>query len=161
MANLFEIDRAIMDAMEKCVDPETGEIDGEIYTDLEALQMERTTKIENIACWIKNLKSDADELKAEAKAMSDRAKAKERKAESLTHYLVAVLDGQKFETARAAIGWRKSKAVHIEYGTQLPDEYIRRKITEEPDKAAIKAALVAGKHIEGCELVENNNITIK
>ena len=161
MANLFEIDRAIMDAMEKCVDPETGEIDGEIYTELEALQMERTTKIENIACWIKNLKSDADELKAESKAMSERAKAKERKAESLTHYLVAVLDGQKFETARAAIGWRKSKAVHIEYGTELPEEYIRRKVTEEPDKTAIKAALVAGKCIEGCELVETNNISIK
>ena len=55
MANLFEIDRAIMDAMEKCIAPETGEIDGEIYTELEALQMERTKKIENIACWIKNL----------------------------------------------------------------------------------------------------------
>lgn len=161
MANLFEIDRAIMDAMDRCVDPETGEIDGEVYTELEALQMERERKIENIACWVKNLKSDADELKAEAKAMSDRAKAKERKAESLTKYLAAVLDGQKFETARAAINWRKAKAVRIEFGTELPEEYIRRKVTEEPDKTAIKAALVAGKCIEGCELVETNNISIK
>ena len=161
MANLFEIDAAIMAAMDRCVDPETGEIDGEIYTELEALQMERERKIENIACWVKNLRSDADELKAEAKAMSDRAKAKERKAESLTKYLAAVLDGQKFETARAAINWRKSKAVRIEFGTELPEEYIRRKVTEEPDKTAIKAALVAGKCIEGCELVETNNISIK
>lgn len=161
MANLFEIDRAIMAAMDRCVDPETGEIDGEVYTELEALQMERDRKIENIACWVKNLRSDADELKAEAKSMSDRAKAKERKAESLTKYLAAVLDGQKFETARAAIGWRKSKAVRIEFGTELPEEYIRRKVTEEPDKTAIKAALVAGKCIDGCELVETNNISIK
>ena len=161
MANLFEIDAAIMAAMDRCVDPETGEIDGEVYTELEALQMERDRKIENIACWVKNLRSDADELKAEAKAMSDRAKAKERKAESLTKYLAAVLDGQKFETARAAINWRKSKAVRIEFGTELPEEYIRRKVTEEPDKTAIKAALVAGKSIEGCELVETNNISIK
>ena len=161
MANLFEIDAAIMAAMDRCVDPETGEIDGEVYTELEALQMERDRKIENIACWVKNLRSDADELKAEAKAMSDRAKAKERKAESLTKYLAAVLDGQKFETARAAINWRKSKSVRIEFGTELPEEYIRRKVTEEPDKTAIKAALVAGKSIEGCELVETNNISIK
>ena len=93
--------------------------------------------------------------------MSDRAKAKERKAESLTKYLAAVLDGQKFETARAAINWRKSKSVRIEFGTELPEEYIRRKVTEEPDKTAIKAALAAGKCIEGCELVETNNISIK
>ena len=64
MANLFEIDAAIMAAMDRCVDPETGEIDGEVYTELEALQMERERKIENIACWVKNLRSDADDLKA-------------------------------------------------------------------------------------------------
>lgn len=161
MANLFEINRAITDAWAACVDPETGEVNDELYAQFEALEMERDAKIEGIACWVKNLTSDAAQLKAEAKAMQERAAAAEKKAESLKGYLAAALNGQKFETARAAIGWRKSKAVHIEYGTELPDEYIRRKITEEPDKAAIKAALVAGKHIEGCELVENNNITIK
>jgi len=161
MANLFEIDAAIMAAMDRCVDPETGEIDGEVYTELEALQMERDRKIENIACWVKNLKSDADELKAEAKAMSDRAKAKERKAESLTKYLAAVLDGQKFETPRCVIGWRKSTAVQIAPDADLPAEYLRTKTTVEPDKTAIKAALVAGTAIDGCSLETRNNMTLK
>ena len=47
--NLYQINEEI----EKCIDTETGEI-----LDLEALDklaMERDTKIENLACWYKNL----------------------------------------------------------------------------------------------------------
>lgn len=161
MATLFEIDAAILEAMNNHIDPDTGEIDPAIYTKLEALHMERTHKLENIALWVKNLRSDAAELDAAAKTFKERADAKKRKADSLTKYLAAVLDGERFETTNAVIAWRKSKAVAIEYGTTLPDEYIRRKVTEEPDKQAIKAALVAGKTVPGCELVETNNIQIK
>ena len=161
MANLFEIDAAIMAAMDRCVDPETGEIDGEVYTELEALQMERERKIENIACWVKNLTSDAAQLKAEAKAMQERAAAAEKKAESLKGYLAAALNGQKFETPRCVIGWRKSTAVQIAPDADLPAEYLRTKTTVEPDKTAIKAALVAGTAIDGCTLETRNNMTLK
>lgn len=161
MANLFEINKAIMDAWDACVDPDTGEIDESLYAEMEALQMEFDTKIENIACWAKNLTSDAAQLKAEAAAMTDRAKAAERKAESLKRYLAAALKGAKFETPRCSIGWRKSTAVMIAEGATIPAEYVRTKVTTEPDKAAIKAALAAGKDIDGCILETRNNITIK
>ena len=161
MANLFEIDKAIMDAWNACVDPETGEIDEGIYAEMEALQLEFDAKIENLACWAKNLTSDAAQLKAEAANMTDRAKAAERKAESLKRYIAAALKGSKFETPRVAIGWRKSTAVTIADDAQLPDEYLRTKTVTEPDKTAIKAALVAGKEIVGCALETRNNITLK
>ena len=161
MANLFEIDKAIMDAWDACVDPETGEIDESKYAEMEALQVEFDTKVENLACWAKNLTSDAVQLKAEAAAMADRAKAAERKAESLKRYIAAALKGSKFETPRVSIGWRKSTAVMIAEGAQIPQEYVRTKVTSEPDKAAIKAALVAGKEIDGCVLETRNNITLK
>lgn len=48
---LYEIDQAIME----CVDLETGEIiDVEILSEL---QMERETKLESVALWIKKLES--------------------------------------------------------------------------------------------------------
>ena len=50
MANLFEINRAITDAWAACVDPETGEVNDELYAQFEALEMERDAKIEGIAC---------------------------------------------------------------------------------------------------------------
>ena len=57
MANLYEINQAIMD----CVDEETGEIvDIEKLNDL---HMQFDDKVENIACFIKNLLSDAKAIK--------------------------------------------------------------------------------------------------
>lgn len=161
MANLFEIDRALLEAWERCVDPETGEINEDLYEEFEALQLQRDKKIENVACWIKNLASDAEAMKAEAKNLTERAKAAEKKAENLKHYLELALHGEKFQSARAAISWRHAKSVRVDPDAVLPDEYIRRKITEEPDKTAIKAAIVAGKEIEGCELVETVSLQIK
>ena len=66
MATLFEIDQAIL----ATIDFETGEI---LDTDaLEALQMEREAKLENIALWVKNLMSDAAAYKAEKEAFEKR-----------------------------------------------------------------------------------------
>ena len=51
---LYEIDEAILN----CIDLETGEI---IDTEqLDKLTMEREAKLENVACWIKELKAEAD-----------------------------------------------------------------------------------------------------
>lgn len=161
MANLFEINKAIMDAWDACIDPETGEIDESKYAEMEALQMEFDSKIENLACWAKNLISDAAQLKAEAATLADRAKAAEKKADSLKRYIAAALHGAKFETARCAINWRKSTAIAIAEGAQIPAKYVRTKIIAEPDKALLKAALAAGEEIDGCTLETRNNMTLK
>ena len=51
---LYEIDSRL----EALVDPETGEIAD--FETFEALDMERNRKLENMACWIKNMKADID-----------------------------------------------------------------------------------------------------
>lgn len=163
MANLFDISKALVAAWDAAINPETGELDEALLADFEALQMERDTKIENIGCWIKNLEADAAAIKAEAKAMSDRAKAAEKKAEGLRGYLAAVLAGEKWSSPKVAISWRKSVAVEIDEAEvpELPEQYVRRKVSVEADKTAIKEALKAGESIEGCRLVERQNISIK
>ena len=66
---IYEIDQAIME----CVDLETGEI---IDTEqLDKLQMEREKKLENVACWIKDLKAEAEALKNEKQALAERQKS--------------------------------------------------------------------------------------
>lgn len=154
---LFEIDEAIMN----CVDMETGEIlDFEM---LERLSMERDKKIENIACWIKNLESDAEALKAQKQTFADRQKAAENKAASLKQFLANYLDGQKFTAPTVAVSFRKSESVQIDDLNAIADfdtMYIKY---AEPaaDKTAIKKALKEGIAIPGARLVENNNIQIK
>ena len=155
MASIYEIDQRI----QECVDFETGEIiDAER---LDALQMERAVKIEAIACWIKNLKSDAADIKAERDALDARYKAKEKKAQQLQDYLSSVLDNSPFESAKCKVTFRKSTKVNITDESLLPDEYKITKSEVVVDKKALGDALKLGELIDGAELSTNYNIQIK
>lgn len=155
MASLYEIDAEIM----SCIDFETGEIiDPER---LEALQMERGRKIENVALWVKNLKADLTAYKAEKEAFAERERQAKDKIESLSKWLTRALDGQKFSTSKVAVSFRKSEAVEIVDETKIPKKFIRKKIETAPDKTAIKEAIKNGLKVRGAALVENQNISIK
>ena len=154
MATLYDINQGIMD----CIDMETGEI---VDLDrLHDLQMERGDKIRNIACYIKNLRSDAAAYDEEAKTFAARKKAAQGKADSLTAYLSSMLNGEKVKDKEYAISWRKSESVSIAEDAFIPIEFT---IPVEPriDKTSIKKALKDGKIIPGVELVTKNNIQIK
>lgn len=60
-------------------------------------------------------------------------------------------------------GIRKSVAVNVDKDcvNELPKEYKVTKVTEQPDKKAIKKALQDGKELEGCSLVTNFSLSIK
>lgn len=151
---LYEINQAILN----CIDLETGEI---IDTEqLDKLTMERETKLENVACWIKELKAEAEALKAEKMAFAKRQQVAENKMESLKKYLAYALDGQAFKTTRASVTFRKSQAVEIADIYKLDENYLRYK-EPEADKTAIKEALKQGKTVAGATLVENTSVIIK
>ena len=152
--NLFEIDAAILD----CVDVETGEVfDADRF---EELELTRDAKIENICLWIKNLKAEAEALKAEKDAFAQRQKAAETKIESLKRYISAYLDGTAFESAKVKVSFRKSESLEISEDAVIPDEYLRFK-EPEVNKADLKRAIKAGLTIGGVQIVESNNIQIK
>lgn len=151
---LYEIDQAILN----CIDLETGEI---IDTEqLDKLTMEREAKLENVACWIKELKAEAEALKAEKMAFAERQKVAENKMESLKKYLAFALDGNAFKSTRASVTFRKSQAVEIADIYKLDENYLRYK-EPEADKTAIKEAIKAGKEVAGATLVENTSVIIK
>lgn len=151
---IYEIDKAVME----CVDVETGEI---IDTEqLDRLQMERDAKLENVACWIKDLKAEAEALKAEKQALAERQKVAENKIESLKKYLAYALDGKAFKTTRASVSFRKSQKVEIADIYKVDENYLRYK-EPEADKTAIKEAIKAGKTVAGVTLVDNVNVIIK
>ena len=155
MANLYEIDQAIL----SCIDTETGEvIDPE---QLDRLQMERDAKVEGVACWIKNLQADALAFKAEKEAFDKREKAATAKVDQLKKWLAQALYGQKFSTAKCAVSFRKSEAVEIVDEESIPKDMMVQTVTFKPDKKAIKELLKNGQKVNGCCLVENQNVQIK
>lgn len=150
---IFDIDQAIM----ACVDAETGEV---IDIDkMNALQMERGEKIENVALWIKELDAEAKAIREEEKRLAERRRVNENKIASLKGYLSMALSGQKFSTPRVKISWRKSEAVDIPDPEKIPASWYRAKYEIARDD--IKAALKAGETVPGASLIENTNIQIK
>ena len=160
--NLFEINDAITRCVKLAdgdyVDTETGEIIDTAA--IEQLEMDRDTKIRNIACWIKNLESDEKALAEQIKTFTARKNAAKNKRESLKSYLAAFLQGKKWQNSEVAISWRKSEAVEVEEGAAIPEQYLRYK-EPEINKAQLKADLKAGTVVYGCQLVTKNNIQIK
>lgn len=156
---LYEIDQAI----ESLIDPETGEImDYEAFANL---QMARETKIESMALWVKNLRAEAAAIKAEKNNLATREKSANSKVERLEKYLGELLGGEKFQTPKVVVSFRKSESVQLddafmEWAKKEADDLLRNK-DPEPDKTAIKAALKAGREIEGACLAENISIQIK
>lgn len=151
---LYEIDAAILD----CVDVETGEIFDAVK--FEELAYERDMKIESVCLWIKNLKAEAEALKAEKDAFAQRQKAAENKMESLKRYISTYLDGAAFKTAKVAVSFRSSESVEVEEGAQIPDAFLRFK-EPEINKTELKKALKEGIHIDGVSIVKKSNIQIK
>ncbi len=151
---LYEIDEAIIN----CIDQETGEIiDVEQLT---ALQMERETKLESVALWIKDLTAEAAAYKAEKQAFEARQKAAENKADSLKKWLSDALGGVNFKTTKAAVSFRKTQSVQVPNIWELDENFLKYS-DPTPDKTAIKNAIKAGQEVKGAELVENISCSIK
>lgn len=154
MASLYEINAAILD----CVDLETGEIID--VEQLQALQLEREQKIENVALWYKNLLSDAAQYKAEKDAFAERERAARAKADSLKRYLLDALQGEKYKSTRVNISYRNSSSVVVDDVLNLPPRFVKFK-EPEPDKMAIKEAIKNGEEVNGAHIESSQSIIIK
>ena len=156
---IYEINEEILN----CIDLETGEI---IDIDrLNDLQLERDAKIENVACWIKELKAEAEAIKTEKQTLAERQKVAENKAESLKKWLAFALNGEKFKTAKCSVSFRKTESVEVtDEGLnnlmKEHDELLTYKAPE-PNKKAIKDAIKDGLSVQGVRLECNTSVIIK
>lgn len=161
MATLYEIDQRYLNAFK--VDEETGEVTLD-QDELEKIEGEFKDKVDNIACFIKDLTALNASIKAEKKAFDERIKSNESKIESLKKYLaysLEIRDLSKYETSRNKISFRSSNSVEVLDEAKVPAEYIRTKTETSVDKKAVMDALKNGAEVEGCELKTSRNIQIK
>ena len=86
---IYEIDEAI----QKCIDTETGEVNEEA---LNSLLLERDTKIEQLACWVIDLEAATKAISEQQQVLGKRKEAALHKADSIRQYIAAALAGQKF-----------------------------------------------------------------
>lgn len=162
---IWEIDQAIAELLEGGVNEETGELTAANAAQLEALQMERDQKAENLALAVKNMKAGEDAIANEIDALTARKAALKKKRERAQDYLRIVLDGEKFQTPRVAVSWRRSEAVEpdeefMNWAMDNDDSFLRYK-PPEINKTAIKAAVKAGQEIPHVHIVQSLSPQIK
>lgn len=158
---LYEIN-AELEALLEQVDPETGELICDMDA-LEALTIARDEKLEGLALYIKNMDAEAAAIKAEEKALGDRRKALENKAERTKAFLQEALSGETIKTARVVVSYRRSEAVEIrdpDFILYADPKFLTQK-NPDINKLAIKAAIKAGEIVPGAELVTRQNMSIK
>lgn len=161
--SLYELDTKIKGCIQLDAEHVVNTEDGEIFDlqQFEALQMERDAKIEGMCCYIKNKLAEADAIDAEANTLSHRSGIIRKEVERCKAYLAGALYGEKFETPRCKISWRKSEICNVLSMEEIPDEYKRTKVTVDADKTAIKKAIKAGAEVPGAEVIQKLNMTLK
>lgn len=158
--SIYDIDSAIV----SLIDEETGEVSDEEAFD--ALQMERDKKVENIGLYYKDLLAESKAIKDEEANLAARRKSVENKAERLKHLLEYALNGDKFNSPRLKVSYRKSSTVELAEGfTEWAEENADDLLTysePKPNKTAIKAAIKDGRVPENLAAIETHeNLSIK
>ena len=110
-------------------------------------------------CWvIEHLRGQATYRSQQAKRLSDLARSDAGRADALEESLIFVLTqlqpaATRFSFPDHELSSRKSQAVVIDDEQALDPEWLAIKTTSQPDKAAIKEALKAGRQITGAQLL--------
>lgn len=158
--SIYDIDKSIVALM----DMETGEITDEEAFD--QLQMAREQKIEGIGCYLKDSLAEAKAIKEEEGNLAARRKVVENRAERLKNLLAYALHGEKWNSPRLKVSYRKSQTVEVSDGfVKWADEHRPDLLVysdPKPLKTAIKDAINDGEIPEDVARLETHeNISIK
>ena len=166
---LYEI-RAELEALiqlddETLVNEDTGEIyDQEAF---DALKLSLEEKVDNICYAIKNNEAEKEVLQAkidvfnkEINKLVEKQLQLEKRNEWLRGYIFRNVEHKNIKKDEYQIKFTKSEKVEIPDADLVEAEYIRTKVTNEPDKVAIKKALKEGKELTFAKLVKSEGIKV-
>ncbi len=119
---------------------------------LDPVEPDDAEKIEATALYLRELDAEAKAAKEEADRMIARVKSM---------LLDALHATGKVKTVRVTVSIRTTQAVEIEEGANLPEAYTTVKTTVNPNKVAIKQALLDGVEVPGCSLEARESVSIR
>lgn len=160
---IYEIPGALRELLDRLdADPDTGEVDGEALAAYAEYNAAAAEKLEGTACYVRELKAEADAIKAEEERLAKRRKALENKSSRLKTYMMPALEamGGKVKGVMASVRIGKSQAVTVFDLDALPDAFKRVVTKVDPDKVALKKALKAGEDIPGAALEDRQSVVI-
>ena len=142
------------------------DLDTQTYSDtLESIQGPVQDKLRAVIAYSLDLEIEATGAAAAAKRMKERADSLDTRVKWLRDYALRSMEATNMTEVStdewAAKVAKKPASVVISDGVKLPAEYIRTTVKTEPDKAALKVALTAGKVVPGVSLVSGHRLALK
>ena len=132
---------------------------------LDAIQDDRKSKLDNLATWADQLKSEIDFMSDKKKSWEDEITYRKNKLAWIKQYITNVLDDagiKRMTTDNHLLSARNFKAsTIIDSDEKLPDKFKVTETTTKPDKKAIYKALKSGEEVPGAHLKPNRNTVIK
>ena len=161
--NLFNIQHEYLLLINQIIE-NGGEVTPQQELNLQITREQLQGKGTNYAFVIKKLDAECDIIDAEIKRLTELKKVRQNACERLKaniSHAMQIFEVDKIESPLIKLSFRKSQSVNVADVNSLPNEYKTIKVTEQADKVKIKQALLNGEVIEGCEIVNNNNLQIK
>lgn len=156
--NLYEINKRLNQILDIdfFIDEETGEVFG--VEDLDNLELEFNEKMNGCIAYYKDIDGDIEKFKKEKERISKQIESLKNKKESLKKY-IATNCPEGFKGDTGVLSYRKSSSVEV--NEELEQEWMREKVSYEPDKKRIKEAIESGVQVKGAWVEVKSNPNIK
>ena len=161
--SIFNIEQNYNKLAEQLIEND-GELTPELSEQLAITEEQLQNKSVAYSFVIKEMDADIDTIDAEIKRLQALKKQREKASEYLKDRIKHAMDTfqiEEIKTPLVKINFRKSETVEVDDVNQLPAAFKVVKITEQADKAAIKAAIKDGVNIAGCRIETHRNLQIK
>lgn len=160
MANLFQLNDQYQALSQR------DDLDPQVLIDtLDAIDDDRKTKLDNLASWADQLKSEIDFIDEKQKTWRDEKAYRINKLNWIRQYMTDALDDagiKKLNTDNHMLSVRNFKAsTVIDDEDQLPSEYKEIESVVKPNKKEIYQALKNGLTVDGAHLQPNRSTVIK
>jgi hypothetical protein len=160
---IYQIEQSYNQLAEELID-NGGEITPELSEALAITEEQLQNKSVAYSFVIKQMDADVEIIDAEIKRLQAAKKQREKASEYLKERIKHAMDTfqiDEIKTPLVKINFRKSETVEVQDVNALPSLYKVVKVTEQADKAAIKAALKDGVEVTGCTIETHRNLQIK
>ena len=160
---IYQIEQSYNQLAEELLD-NGGELTPELSEKLAITEEQLQNKSVAYSFVIKQMDADIDTIDAEIKRLQNAKKQREKASEYLKErikHAMQLFSVNEIKTPLVKINFRKSETVEVDDVNKLPAPYKVVKVTEQADKAAIKAAIKDGVELPGCSIVEHRNLQIK
>ena len=165
MASLYELSAEYAGFLDAYANAQNEDEAAEILQSLVDIHGELEEKAENYVKIIKNVHSDVDGYKAEAKRLTKKATVGENLIERLKNAMLEAMKMTDTQTIQTSIGKRALQMNPMRCDVTDPDKIPQEwhiKVEDKIDKAGlIKHYKMTGELIEGCEFKQEQGIRFK